>query len=86
MIDFNNTFVICLGNLTMDEMVNLCINYDKENDWTYGLSREYLEKHAEDWYDCNEMLKTECPKYGIEYIDTSKDRENILKDILNRIN
>lgn len=86
MIDFDNTIVICLGlgNLTRNEMVNLCIKYDKENDWTYGLSREYLEKHAEDWYNCNEMLKEECPKYGIEYIDTSKDREAILKEILKK--
>lgn len=87
MIDFNNTIVICLGlgNLTKDEMVKLCIKYDKENDWTYGLSREYLEKHAEDWYNCNEILKTECPKYGIEYIDTAKDRENVLNKILDKI-
>lgn len=87
MIDFDNTIVICLGlgKLTRDEMVNLCIKYDKENDWTYGLSREYLEKHAEDWYNCNEMLKKESPKYGIEYIDTSKDREKVLKNILEKI-
>lgn len=58
MIDYDNTIVICLGlgNLTRNEMVNLCIKHDKEKDWTYGLSREYLEKHAEDWYNCNEML------------------------------
>lgn len=87
MINFDNTFVICLGlgNLTRDEMTNLCIKYDKEKDWTYGLSREYLEKHAVDWYNCNEMLKEECPKYGIEYIDTSKDRENVLKTILEQL-
>ena len=87
MIDFDNTIVVCLGlgNLTRDEMVELCIEHDKEKDWIYGLSREYLEKHAEDWYNCNEMLKEECPKYGIEYIDTSKDREAVLKEILNRI-
>lgn len=87
MIDFDNTIIICLGlgNLAKDEMVNLCIQHDKENDWTYGLEREYLEKHAEDWYNCNEMLKMECPKYGIQYIDTSKDREKILQQILDNI-
>lgn len=88
MIDFDNTFVICLGlgNLSRDEMVNLCIEHDKEKDWTYGLEKEYLEKHAEAWYNCNEMLKIECPKYGIKYMDTSKDRENVLKTILGQIN
>lgn len=87
MIDFDNTIVICLGlgKLKRDEMVDLCIEHDKEKDWTYGLTREYLEKHAEDWYNCNKMLKEECPKYGIEYIDTSKNREVILNGILSKI-
>ena len=87
MIDLNRTIVICLGlgNLTKDEIVNLCIKYDKEKDWTYRLPKEYINKHAESWYEHNEMLKIECPKYGIEYIDTSKDRENILKNILDKI-
>ena len=87
MIDFNNTVVLCLGlgELTRDEMVELCIAHDKEEDWTYGLPREYLAKHAEDWYNCNEMLKEECPKYGIKYIDTSKNRKEILSTILKDI-
>lgn len=87
MIDFNNTNVICLGlgNLNIDDMVNLCLEHDKEEDWTYGLPREYIRKHAEDWYNCNEMLKKECPKYGIKYVDTSKDREQILNKILDEI-
>jgi len=72
MIDFENTIVICLGlgNLTIDDMVNQCLKYDTEDSWTYGLPKEYIRKHAEDWYECNEMLKKECPKYEINYIDT----------------
>jgi len=87
MVDFNNTKVICLGlgDLTVDEMVELCVEHDKEKDWTYGLPREYIKKHAQDWYKCNRMLKEECPKYGIEYVDTSKNREEILKEILENI-
>jgi len=87
MIDFNHTVVLCLGlgNLTRDEMVDLCIEHDTEESWTYGLTREYLTKHAEDWYSCNEMLKEECPKYGIRYIDTSKNRVEILNNILNEL-
>ena len=37
------------------------------------------------WYNCNEMLKIECPKYGIKYIDTSKDREKVLSEILENL-
>lgn len=68
-----------------ENMVNQCIKYDTDESWTYGLPREYLKKHAEDWYNCNKMLKEECPKYGIRYIDTSKDRVETLNKILNNI-
>ena len=86
-IDFDNTIVLCLGlgDLKQEDMVNQCITYDTEESWTYGLSKEYLLKHAQDWYYCNEMLKEECPKYGIRYIDTSKDRKETLNKILENI-
>lgn len=87
MVNFENTNVVCLGlgDLSVEDIVNQCIKYDTEESWTYGLSKEYIAKHAEDWYKCNEMLKTECPKYGIKYIDTSKDRNKVLEKILEEI-
>ncbi len=87
MIDFEKTIVLCLGlgDLTAEDMVEQCIKYDTEESWTYGLSREYLLKNAQDWYNCNEMLKKECPKYNIKYIDTSKNRFEILNKILDEI-
>ena len=87
MVDYNNTVIVCLGlgNLSVEDMVNQCIEHDKKEDWTYGLSREYLRKHAIDWYNTNEMLKEECPKYGIEYFDTSKNRVETLNNILDKI-
>lgn len=87
MINLKETIVVCLGlgNLNVDEMVELCINHDTEKDWTFGLPKEYLKEHAIDWYSANEMLKKECSKYKIKYYDTSKDRirclNNIIKDI-----
>lgn len=87
MVDFDNTMVLCLGlgNLKPEDMVKQCIKYDTEESWTYGLSNEYLLEHAQDWFNCNEMLKMECPKYGIKYIDTSKDRKEVLNKILDDI-
>ena len=66
-------------------MVELCIEHDIEKDWTFGLSREYLKKHAIDWYSANEMLKKECPEYRIKYYDTSENREQVLNDIMREI-
>ncbi len=87
MINFENTIVVCLGlgNLDADEIVDLCIRHDVEKDWTFGLSREYLKMHATDWYFTNEMLKKECPKYGIKYYDTSKNRVETLNNIMEKI-
>lgn len=87
MIDFQKTEVICLGHgdLTKRDIINLCREHDKTEDWTYGLPDEDLEAHVEKWSEMNEALKIECPKYGIEYIDTSKDREAVLKSILSKI-
>lgn len=87
MIDFNKTIVLCLGlgDLTAEAIVEQCIKYDTEDSWSYGLSKEYLLEHAQGWYNSNEMLKIECPKYGIKYIDTSKKREEVLNTILKDI-
>ena len=91
MINFNNTIVVCLGlgDLNIDNMVELCIEHDTEKDWTFGLSKDYLRQHANDWFNANEMLKQECSKYDIKYYDTSKNRvetlDTILKDIENNI-
>lgn len=74
-----------LGNLSIDDMVTLCLKHDKKEDWTYGLSKDYLKEHAKDWYSANTLLKEECPKYGIPYFDTSKNRVEILNKIMNFI-
>lgn len=87
MINFENTVVICLGlgELTAEEITAQVIKHDTQDSWTYGLPKEYILKHAEDWERCNKMLKQECPKYGIEYIDTSKNRDEVLKKILSSL-
>lgn len=86
-IDFKSTKVIALGHgdLTKNDIIKLCRDNDKPEDWSFGIADEQLEAHAEKWAQTNEMLKVNCPKYGIEYIDTSKNRKEILKNILEKI-
>jgi len=57
MINFDNTVVVCLGlgNLSSKDIVDLCIKYDTEESWTYGLSKEYLSQHANDWVCYNQI-------------------------------
>ena len=67
--------------MSIDDIVKQCIKYDTKENWSYNLPKEELQKHAKYWFECNQIYKTECPKYGIEYIDTSKDREKTLNSI-----
>lgn len=87
MIDFKKTIVICLGhgNLSKEDIIKLCKTNDIESDWSYELPYSKLEAHAKKWADMNEILKNECPKYSIEYFDTSKDRKEVLNKILEKI-
>ena len=58
---------------------------DKEKDWSYGISDQDLDAHADKWAKSNELLKEECPKYGIEYVDTHINRDETLNKIMKKI-
>ena len=66
-IDFKNTKVIALGHgdVKKEDIIKLCRDHDKPEDWSFGLSDDILEAHAEKWAETNEVLREECPKYGI---------------------
>ncbi len=87
MVDHKNTIVVCLGhgNLSIDDIVELCLKHDKEKDWTYGLSKECLINHAKSWFTLNEKLKKECSEFKIKYYDTSKNRVETLNKIMEDI-
>ena len=87
MVDFDNTIVVCLGhgNSSNQDIFDLCRNNDKPEDWSYDNSDEDLMNHVNKWHETNEIAKRDCPKYGINYIDTSKDRLKSLNKILEDI-
>lgn len=87
MIDFEKTIVICLGHgsLLQKDIIALCRKNDTPQDWSYKETDKNLEEHAKKWSEMNQLLKKECPQYGIQYIDTSKDRKKTLKSILEEI-
>lgn len=86
-IDFKSTKVIALGHgdFTKNDIIKLCRDNDRPEDWSFNISDEDLDAHAEKWAETNQILKVDCPRYGIEYIDTSKNRDEILKKILEEI-
>jgi len=86
-VDFNNTIVFCLGHgcLSKEEIIDLCIKHDDVDDWTFSLSSEYLDIHAQNWDVMNKKLREDCRKYNISYVDTSNNRDEVLEDILGQL-
>jgi len=86
-IDFENTMPICLGHGELDAngIYNLCKTHDKEHDWSFGLPDDKLRINSYNWSEQNKLLKQTCAKYGVRYIDTSKNREKVLSTILDGI-
>lgn len=87
-VDRSKTSVICLthGNLTSKDILNLCLNNDTSEDWTFNMERSKLEAHCNEWYRMNEFFKEECDKHNILNINTSTNRDRVLEAIISRIN
>lgn len=87
LIDFENTVVVCLGlgEFDVEDVINLCREHDVPEDWSYNMPYEDLKCHAEKWIETNEEFKRDCPKYGIKYFDTTKDRVKILNEVIEYI-
>lgn len=87
LIDFDNTVVVCLGlgEFDVEDVINLCREHDVPEDWSYNLPYEDLKAHAKKWIETNEEFKRDCPKYGIKYYDTTKDRIKTLNEVIEYI-
>ena len=87
LIDIGHSYCICLGHGNLDKqgIINLCREHDTPKDWTYNIPNSQLEANAKKWEEKNILMKAECHKYGIRYVDTSHNRVQILNSILNEI-
>ena len=54
---------------------------DTEDDWTYYLTDEQLEKYCEHFVEKNKFFNEKFKEYGITSYDTSTDREAVLHAI-----
>lgn len=81
---FENSIMICLGypNITPEEVVSNWRKYDTDLDWTKKKSDEELIQIAETEINKSKQLQDECKKYNVKFIDTSFNRNEILKKLL----
>ena len=87
MIDTSNTKVIFLGcsQISVDDMMRQIRDNDEDHYWTNKISDEQLRKETKSNIEFSKYLEEECKKLGMKYYDTSFDRENVLKQVLNDI-
>ena len=76
--------MICLGypNITPTEVVSNWRKYDTDLDWTKKKSYEELIQIAENEINKSKQLQDECQKYNVKFIDTSNNRNDVLKKLL----
>ena len=59
--------------------------FDTEDDWTYSLSDDELKNVSEEAVSCNEEMYEKLTEYGFDIYDTSKDRDKVFAEILERV-
>ena len=70
---------------TINEFVNDFKKYDTEDDWTYGFSDEDLREISETEIAFSQSMTALLCEYGFTVYDTSTEREQVLKQILEDI-
>lgn len=87
MIDTTDTLVIFLGypKTTYQESFNNIRKYDKENYWTSRIDDSELMKWCVDNVNFSKYLEAECYIRGIKFFDTSNNREEVLKEVVEYI-
>ena len=84
---FENSIMICLGypNITPEEVVANWRKYDTELDWTFKKTDEELIEIASEEIKNSKRLQEECKNYNVKFIDTSHERNNVLKELLEEV-
>ena len=72
-------------NISFEQKVNEILTYDTEDDWTYIESVKSIERYVDIYIDDSKELLETCQKENLRFVDTSFNREEVLKKLLNEI-
>ncbi|MDD5701101.1 MAG: hypothetical protein PHU23_03535 [Dehalococcoidales bacterium] len=70
---------------TVDEFISDFKKYDTENDWTNNFNDDDLREISEDAISFSRSMSDYLVKYGFTMYDTSKEREQVLDQIVEDI-
>lgn len=82
-----DTVLLFLGTprKTADEYFKEIRRYQTKRDWTYDRSDEHILEHCRHWIDKSKEYEEECRKLNIWFVDTSFDRDKVLKHTMKAI-
>lgn len=84
--DGNNIiYFLAQVDITPEQLFNNIRNNDSKQDWTFKYTDDELMKICKKILSNGKKIKKECENYNIKFIDTSRNREEFLNDILNEI-
>ena len=83
----DSTIIIYLGypKLTPKEAFENYRKYEKKTDWTVRRTDEQLLEFAEEWTQNSKTFEQDCRKYSVRFVDTSYNREEVLKNLINEL-
>ena len=83
----DDTIILFLGTpkQTIKQHFDEVRNYETNKDWTYDRTDEEIIEHSRHSIEKSIEQEKECKKLNIWYVDTSFNRDEILKDALNTI-
>lgn len=79
----DDVIVIYMGysNINEYEALRNYRKFEQTDDWTVKRTDEELLIHAREWINNSKKFNIECEKMGIQYIDTSFNREQVIKKL-----
>lgn len=86
-IDQSKTMIICLthGSLSAKKLYNNLKKYDTEDDWTNIDDDNRLKKHINYFVERNKYFKEQAKKHKLITVDTSDDRREPFKELIEMI-
>lgn len=79
----HDTIVLVFGypDITIEEGLSNVRKYDKQNDWTYVEPDYRIRMLFNNCIKESKEQQEKCKELGIKFVDTSKNREEVLKDL-----
>lgn len=80
--------IVCLGytKISCDDALKKIRESENQNSYTKQMSDERVRKLISDHIEYSKILEKQCKENNIKFYDTSFDRDNVLKEVIEYLN